>query len=224
MKINSKTKSSPSNRINQIIEGLLKASDKANKNAQLPLARMPEYFMAVHVAEHFANEFANFGYHLEASVKQTLSDAGVDESEIEDLLQDENLRGNGRFDLVIRTGKKNLPAHILEFKRGARSAHLLKDFERLAYVSKIAHDGEKLKTNYMVFTTKRPESKIVAMLDAQAEARKTNQPRARNKVAYALKAYEPISHWAKGDKTRKPLDMAIAVVEIKYTQTISKRH
>lgn len=211
-----KIKSSPNNRIDAIIKGLLEANNIANEHSQLPLARMPEYFMAVHVAEHIAKSFVNFGYHLEASVKQTLIDAGVDNQEIEDLLEDEKLRGNGRFDLVIRTGKKDYPAHILEFKRGARSAHLLKDFERLAYVSKIAHNGEKLKSNYMVFTTKRPESKILAMLEAQAEERKSRQPRARNAVSYKLKAYQPVPHWAKGDKARKPLHMAIAIVEIKF--------
>lgn len=80
-------KSSPTNRLEAIVEGLIHASNMALKHADMPLSRMPEYFMAVHVAQHIAKSFANFGYRLEASVKQTLSDAGVDESEIDDLLK-----------------------------------------------------------------------------------------------------------------------------------------
>ena len=209
-------KSSPANRLDAIIEGLIHASDMALKHADMPLSRMPEYFMAVHVAQHVAKSFASFGYRLEASVKQTLADAGVDDDEIDDLMENDDLRGNGRFDLVLRTGKKGTPAHVLEFKRGSRSAHLLKDLIRLAYVTRTVHAGARLETNYLVFTTKKSEERLLTMLQEQEAERRRNHPRARSQVAYSLKRYHPIRHWAKDDNNRNPLHMAVAVFEVSY--------
>ena len=209
-------KSSPENRLNAIIEALVDASDRALEHSDSPLSRMPEYFMAVHVANHFAQSFSNFGYRLEASVKQTLADAGVEEDEINDLLETPELRGNGRFDVVLRTGRRGVPAHVLEFKRGSRSAHLLKDLIRLAHVSKTVSDGARLETNYLVFTTKKTESRLLAMLGEQEAERKKTNPRARGKVTYTLKKYQPIAHWAKDDPKRAPQHMAVAVFEVRY--------
>ncbi|MES2868964.1 MAG: hypothetical protein V4749_05275 [Pseudomonadota bacterium] len=209
-------KSSPTNRLDAIVEGLIHASDMAYKHADMPLSRMPEYFMAVHVAQHIAKSFANFGYRLEASVKQTLADAGVDEDELDDLMDDDDLRGNGRFDLVLRTGKKGIPAHVLEFKRGSRSAHLSKDLIRLACVSRTVHAGARLETNYLVFTTKKSEERLLTMLQEEEAERRRNHPRARGRVVCALKRYHPIRHWAKDDNNRNPLHMAVAVFEVSY--------
>lgn len=209
-------KSSPNNRLDAIVEGLLHASDMAIKQADLPLSRMPEYFMAVHVAQHVARSFSNFGFRLEASVKQTLADAGVDETEIDDLLGNDSLRGNGRFDLVLRTGKLGTPAHVMEFKRGSRSAHLANDLARLAYVTRTVHAGARLETNYLVFTTKKSENKLRSMVQEEEAALKRTHPRARGKVAFALKRYQPIPHWAKDDRKKINLHMAVAVFEISY--------
>lgn len=208
-------KSSPTNRLDAIIEGLLHASDMALKHADMPLSRMPEYFMAVHVAQHVARSFSNFGFRLEASVKQTLADAGVDETEIDDLLGNDELRGNGRFDLVLRTGN-GTPAHVMEFKRGSRSAHLANDLARLAYVTRTVHAGARLETNYLVFTTKKSEEKLSSMVQEEEAALKRTHPRARGKVAFALKRYQPIPHWAKDDQKKINLHMAVAVFEISY--------
>lgn len=209
-------KSSPNNRLDAIVEGLLHASDMAIKQADMPLSRMPEYFMAVHVAQHVAKSFSNFGFRLEASVKQTLTDAGVNESEIDDLLENDNLRGNGRFDLVLRTGRRGIPAHVMEFKRGSRGAHLANDLIRLAYVTRTVHAGARLETNYLVFTTKKSEDKLRSMVQEEEAALKLIHPRARGKVAFDLKRYQPIPHWAKDDEKKISLHMAVAVFEISY--------
>ncbi|MBK3446340.1 hypothetical protein [Pseudomonas lactis] len=209
-------KSSPTNRLDAIVEGLFHASNMALKHADMPLSRMPEYFMAVHVAQHIAKSFANFGYRLEASVKQTLSDAGVDESEIDDLLKIDDLRGNGRFDLVLRTDKRGMPAHVMEFKRGSRSAHLAKDLIRLAHVTKTVHAGARLETNYLVFTTKKSQERLLLMLQAAEAERRFNHPRARGQVSCTLKRYHPIPHWAKDDDSRTARHMAVAVFEVRY--------
>lgn len=208
-------KSSPANRLDAIVEGLIQASHMALEHADMPLSRMPEYFMAVHVAHSIARAFTSFGYRLEASVKQTLSDAGVKKSEIDDLLENKHLRGNGRFDLVLRTGKKGMPAHVLEFKRGSRSAHLLKDINRLAYVSRTVNAGARLETNYLVFTTKKSEERLLSMLHEQEVDRRRSNPRARGHVTFTLKKYQQIPHWAKDDDKRSPLHMAVAIFEVR---------
>lgn len=210
-------KSSSSNRLNAIVEALSHASDMARDHCDTPLSRMPEYFMAVHVAHHFANSFSNFGYRMEASVKETLADAGVDESEINDLLEGHpHLRGNGRFDLVLRTGRRGVPAHVIEFKRGSRNDHLLKDLIRLAYVSSTVNESTRLETNYLVFTTKKTKDRLLAMLHEQEADYREANPRGRGRLDYTLKKYQQIPHWAKDDSSRAAKYMAIAVFEVKY--------
>jgi len=209
-------KSSPSNRLDAITDALSLASDMALEHSDMPLSRMPEYFMAVHVAAYFARSFSSFGYRMEASVKETLIDAGVDEDEINALLENELLRGNGRFDLVLRTGRRGVPAHVLEFKRGSRNDHLFKDLVRLAYVSRTVREGSRLETNYLVFTTKKSEERLLAMLSEQEADHHAQFPRGRGKVSYALKRYQAIPHWSKDDVKREKKHMAIAVFEVRY--------
>jgi hypothetical protein len=209
-------KSSSNNRLNAIIDGLMCASNMALKHADMPLARMPEFFMAMHVATHFAESFANFGYRLEASVKQTLAEAGLDEDEITDLLSQPELRGNGRFDLLLRTGRRGVPAHIMEFKRGSRNEHLFNDLIRLSYVARTVHAGSRLETNYLVFTTKKTEGRLLSMLQEQEKEHLRTHRRARSSVVYSLKRHQEIPHWDKGDAERNPVYMAVAVFEVTH--------
>jgi hypothetical protein len=207
-------KSSSRSRINAIMNALSEASELANTHCDTPLSRMPEYFMGVHVANHFAKNFSNFGYRMEASVKETLGDAGVDEVEIDDLLEIEQLRGNGRFDLVLRTGRHGIPAHVIEFKRGSRSAHLFNDLKRLSYVSMAVHDTSRLKTNYLVFTTRKSPDRLHEMLKLQESEDHAVNPRGRSQLIYTLCGYQEIPHWAKGDSKQQPKFMAVAVFEV----------
>ncbi|WP_304526780.1 hypothetical protein [Halomonas sp. I5-271120] len=147
----SKTKSSPRNRIAAIKHVLIAAQEDAERISKSSLHRMPEFFMAVRVADYFASQFRNFGYRLEPQVKRTFQRADLRHSDLEQLLSDKEIRPNGRFDLVLLTGKKGRPAHIMEFKRGTKVEPLIKDAKRLAKVC--THAGEeRLKTNYLVFT------------------------------------------------------------------------
>ncbi len=209
-------KSSSNRRLNAIIEALTHASEMAREHCDMPLSRMPEYFMAVHVARHFADSFTNFGYRLEASVKETLIDAGVSEDEINDLLSNEKLRGNGRFDLVLRTGRRGVPVHVIEFKRGSRNSHLYEDLVRLSYVSNTVREDSRLVTNYLVFTTKKTENGLKTMLASQEAEHRAEFPRARGKISYELKKYQTVPHWAKDDAKREEKHMAVAVFEVKY--------
>ena len=114
--------------------------------------------MALRVADHFATKFTNFSYRLEAQVKRTFQESDIQGAEVDRLLQEAELRPDGRFDLVLRSGKRGRTAHIIEFKRGDSTRALLKDIRRLAKVSKHA-DRHSLKTNYHVLTRSCPKDK-----------------------------------------------------------------
>lgn len=149
-------KSSPGNRLAAIEKALLAAHQDAIKNSQSSLNRMPEFFMAMRVADYFATNFTNFSYRLEAQVKRTFQDSDLHGEDITQLLSEPDLRPDGRFDLVLRSGKKGRTAHIFEFKRGDSTRALLKDIRRLAKVSQ--HAGRhSLKTNYLVLTRRCPK-------------------------------------------------------------------
>ncbi|MGV2931041.1 hypothetical protein ACE3G8_08115 [Vreelandella venusta] len=151
-------KSSPNNRINAIMDALLSAHEEAQRISYSSLHRMPEYFMTMRVADYFAENFVNFGYRLEAQVKRTFEASDMNVSDISDLLRETDLRSDGRFDLVLHTGKKGRPAHILEFKRGDKTSGMLSDISRLAQISKSA-GRHSLKTNYLVLTRRCPPEK-----------------------------------------------------------------
>lgn len=148
-------RSSPNNRLNAIMEALLAAHDDAQQLSRSSLHRMPEFFIATRVADHFAEHFDNFGYRLEAQVKRTFEASDMQVDDITELLREPDLRPDGRFDLVLHTGKRGRTAHILEFKRGDAMRGLISDIRRLAKVSR--HAGRhSLKTNYLVMTRRCP--------------------------------------------------------------------
>ena len=151
-------RSSPNNRLNAIMEALLAAHDDAQRLSRSSLHRMPEFFMAMRVADYFAVHFDNFGYRLEAQVKRTFEASDMRVDDITELLQEPDLRADGRFDLVLHTGKRGRTAHILEFKRGDAMRGLISDIRRLAKVSR--HAGRhSLKTNYLVLTRRCPSNR-----------------------------------------------------------------
>lgn len=69
-------RSSRENRVNAIEDALTAAHGHAVMHCGTTLYGMPEYFMCTRVAEHFANEFSNFQYRLEASVEQVIGCSG----------------------------------------------------------------------------------------------------------------------------------------------------
>lgn len=148
-------RSSPNNRINAIMDALLDAHDDAQRLSRSSLHRMPEFFMAMRVADYFAEHFDNFGYRLEAQVRRTFEASDMQVGDITELLQEPDLRPNGRFDLVLHKGKSGRTAHLMEFKRGDAIRGLISDIRRLAKVSR--HAGRySLKTNYLVLTRRCP--------------------------------------------------------------------
>ena len=129
----------------------MQAHEEAIQHSQSSLHKMPEYFLAMRVADYFATHFTSFGYRLEAQVKRTFESADLWHHEINTLLDEPEMRSNGRFDLVLIKKGHGRAAHVLEFKRGPKRASLLKDVRRLAKLCE--HAGtHRLGTNYLIFT------------------------------------------------------------------------
>ncbi|RUR43437.1 hypothetical protein [Vreelandella populi] len=149
-------KSSPNSRRQAIVDALVRAHESAMQLCGTSLNRMPEYYMAMRVADYFADNFLDFGYRLEPQVKRTFQNAHLWHQEAESLRADPDIRHNGRFDLVLYNNKRERPAHVIEFKRGAKLDSLRPDIKRLARVC--FHAGHKsLETNYLVLTRKCPK-------------------------------------------------------------------
>ena len=146
-------RSSRKNRVNAIEEALSAAHEHAVMHCGTTLYGMPEYFMCTRVAEHFANEFSNFQYRLEASVAQVIK--SLDLPEEKTLLRKKETRSAGRFDVVLFTRKLGRAAHVIEFKIGTKLSELRNDIDRIASLSDSVGGKARLRTNYLVFITKR---------------------------------------------------------------------
>lgn len=163
-------RSSLHSRLIAIEEALLEAHRDAVTHSRSSLNRMPEFFMAMRVADYFAMHFPSFGYRLEAQVKRTFKDGDLCDSDIAQLCHDQELRSDGRFDLVLLAGKRGKPAHVLEFKHGDKLEAVLLDIRRLAKVCELAGNS-RLKTNYLVLTKKcDPNGEVDNTIDRLVQA------------------------------------------------------
>ncbi|MBQ0813397.1 MAG: hypothetical protein KBT82_04325 [Marinobacter sp.] len=155
-------RSSGKARVTEIISALKAAHEHSLDACEKPLHQMPEYFMVTRVGEHFAARFSNFRYHMEASVADLLTKAGVSDVNQKALERFPELRPNGRFDLALYTRKRGRPAHIIEFKKGAKLEALKKDIDRLALLADSVPERSRLETSYLVFITKRTHSRDIS--------------------------------------------------------------
>ena len=162
-------RSSGKSRLTEIITALKDAHEHSIEACNRPLREMPEYFMVTRVGEHFSSRFSNFGYQLEASVSELLTNAGVSKDSQAALERFPELRPNGRFDLALTTRKKGKPAHIIEFKKGSKFEDLKKDIDRLALLADAVPQGSRLETSYLVFVTKRTNSRTISDWDQRLQ-------------------------------------------------------
>jgi hypothetical protein len=183
---------------------------------------MPEYFMVTRVGEHFASKFANFSYHLEASVLDIIQKAGVCDGNRDYLETQPEIRLNGRFDLALFTKKRCKPVHIVEFKRGEKFESLKKDIDRLSLLADAVPAGSRLETSYLVFITKRKFNRTFAdwseRLDQIVEGSLIGQNKIANNMNCSVKAV-----WKEPDSEHTylsgPLDnqkpFSVIIVEIR---------
>jgi len=148
-------KSSKQNRLQVIEKAIREAHQYALEHCGLPLNKMPEYFLGVAIGRTMVAEFSNFKVRFEMSVLQLLDHLGVEPGD------DPDDREKGRFDVVLMTKRKQVPAHIIEIKRSVKVGSMLADIRRLANVCRLAKIGERLETNYFVVVTARSEDVVL---------------------------------------------------------------
>ncbi|QJQ96030.1 MULTISPECIES: hypothetical protein [Halomonadaceae] len=128
------------------------------------------------------------------------------------LHQETDLRPDGRFDLVLLSGKQGKPAHILEFKRGDKMSEVLADIRRLAKVCEHAGNS-RLQTNYLVLTKK---------CDTSGGIEPTLE-----RLEQALQPFESVTHfiWQSDplgdflDRNHQPVDtFRVVIVELRTRQ------
>jgi hypothetical protein len=147
-------KSSKHNRLNAIEAAIRHAHDYSMTHCGLALNKMPEYFLGVQIGQHMIAEFDNFKVRFEMSVKELAEQAGFNSAELS------IARDNGRFDVVLLTKSKCVPAHVIEIKRGIKAESMLNDIVRLADICRHTHAGSRLETNYFVTVTARSEKVV----------------------------------------------------------------
>lgn len=147
-------KSSKNNRLKVIEQAIKDAHQYSLQRCGLPLNKMPEYFLGVTIGQAMVEAFDNFKVRFEMSVQDLINHLDVQASgEPQD-------RENGRFDLVLLTKSKEIPAHIIEIKRGVKAGNMAADIRRLANICRAAQSGSRLETNYFVTVTARTEKVV----------------------------------------------------------------
>lgn len=147
-------KSSKNNRLKVIEQAIRDAHQYSIEHCGLPLNKMPEYFLGVAIGQAMVGAFENFKVRFEMSVQDLLDHLDVQTSgKPED-------RENGRFDVVLLTKSKEIPAHIIEIKRGIKASSMAADIRRLATICRAAQAGSRLETNYFVTVTARSEKVV----------------------------------------------------------------
>lgn len=212
-------RSSRENRVNAIEDALTAAHGHAVMHCGTTLYGMPEYFMCTRVAEHFANEFSNFQYRLEASVEQVIGSLDLLNAKV--LLGHSETRSAGRFDVVLFTRKRGRAAHIIEFKIGDKLKELKKDINRIARLSDSVGTKARLQTNYLVFITKqhpnrdetRWQRRLDEIVDSSVIAGNTLNRDITCKVKKIWKSSTTPSRWLlMSDSSRKISDQFSAVI------------
>lgn len=166
-------KSSKNNRLKVIEQAIKDAHQYSLQHCGQPLNKMPEYFLGVTIGQAMVEAFDNFKVRFEMSVLDLLNHLDVQASgEPQD-------RENGRFDLVLLTKSKDIPAHIIEIKRGVKAGSMAADIRRLANICRAAQSGSRLETNYFVTVTSRTEKVVSKRAEQLMSASKDAMQRIR---------------------------------------------
>ncbi|WP_337841465.1 hypothetical protein [Rheinheimera sp.] len=127
-----------------IIDALERASSEAFEKSGVHIRKMPEYFLNVFIANELSNKFPTLGYRLEMPVKEALNEFGL-----EDYINPNELRINGKFDIAIISRNSRKLRHIIEVKRSLSKLQLLKESKRLKALAAEQHQSKRLETGYI---------------------------------------------------------------------------
>lgn len=124
----------------------------ANKLTGKSVNALPEYFMAVKVAEYINNHFSTFRFSMEDTLHSLCQEAGINCEKIDPKYRIEK---KTRADLILRNKSNNKIKHIIEFKRHLHTTQIKKDVIRLAWLCANAEAGHRMEKNFLVVITHR---------------------------------------------------------------------
>lgn len=130
----------------QLVEGVKKAAEDAVAKTGCSVNDLPEYFMAVKVADHIFDTMQTYAFTMEDSFQTLCEEVGIEELP-------EECRGSGRADLVLRGLKTGHVRHVVEFKRSIKKAEIKKDAIRLAKLCELAPERHRIEKNFLVAVT-----------------------------------------------------------------------
>ena len=168
---------------------------------------LPEYFLSVKTAEFILEHFDSFTFSMEDTISELVKAIDIPDG-------DKYLtRKTGNVDLTLRNRKTHKIKHLVEFKRGFKEEHHLKDIERLAEFCLCSPAGHKVETNFMV---------MVAPVTAEEMNKRSKQiekylSQSFNKLIGVVVEYIDLSHYLSTRATkREEHPLYGAVYELKY--------
>lgn len=115
---------------------------------------LPEYFLAVKVAEYLNNHFSTFTFSMEEPLIDLCEEVGINHKNVGAEYRIDN---NTRADLVLKNKKSSTIKHIVEFKRYLHVGQLRKDALRLAWICANAPVGHRIERNFLVVVSHREQ-------------------------------------------------------------------
>ena len=129
-----------------IIDSACIAEDLTGKS----INSLPEFFLAVKVAEYLHSHFETFTFSLEESLSRICEEIGIEHNNASNEFRIDN---RTRADLVLKHKKGNRIKHIVEFKRHLHASQIKKDALRLSWICTNAPAGHRTERNYLVAIT-----------------------------------------------------------------------
>lgn len=108
---------------------------------------LPEFFLAVKVAEYVNEHFSTFSFSMEDRMIHICDEVGIDYRKADPEFRINELT---RADLVLKSKKSNKIKHVIEFKRHLKASQIKKDALRLAWLCASAPLGHRLEKNFLV--------------------------------------------------------------------------
>lgn len=116
---------------------------------------LPEFFLAVKVAEYVKEHFTSFNFSLEDRMIDICNEVGIEYKSAPAEVRIDKLT---RADLVLKSKKTNKIKHVVEFKRHISITQIKKDALRLAWLCASAPLGHRVEKNFLVVISHKAPS------------------------------------------------------------------
>lgn len=144
-----------------LAEALKSSCESASILTGKSINALPEFFLAVKVAEYVNEHFSTFTFSMEDRMIHICNEVGIDYKKADSEFRINKL---ARADLVLKSKKSKKIKHVIEFKRNIKASQIRKDALRLAWLCASAPPGHKLEKNFLV---------VVSQLDPKVLDKRT---------------------------------------------------